>query len=149
LYIFSLPRNNKSWAKEFLLVFSGREGVREYQTASSRLSALYSSLPARWRVFVFSAVSLVVIATGLCMLVAIKASTLSLELYSLWCSILLGPFAAISILPNEPNGLIIGLVNLFALFAHPIWPNRITMLLTFFASVSWLFSGMAITFIEV
>lgn len=123
--------------------------MTEDKTTTLKLAAPHSSLPTRLRVFVLAAVFLVLAATGLCMLVAIKTFTFSSDLFSLWYSILAGPFSALWILPEEPNWVTIGLVNLLALFAHPIWPNRITMTLTFLAFASWLFWGMAVAFIEV
>jgi len=123
--------------------------MTEDKTKPSQLGFIHSSLPKRLRVFVLAAIFLVLATTGLCMLVAIKTFTFSSDLFSLWYSILAGPFSALWILPEEPNWVTIGLVNLLALFAHPIWPNRITMTLTFLAFASWLFWGMAVAFIEV
>ena len=120
--------------------------MTEDKTASSRLSALYSSLPTRLRVFVPAAVFLVLAATGLCLLVAMKTFTFSSDLFSLWYSVLAGPFSALWILPEQPNWVTIGVVNLVVMFAHPIWPNRITAKLTFLAFASWLFWGAAVSF---
>jgi len=61
---------------------------------------------------------------------------------------LAGPFSALWIIPEQPNWLTLALINLAALFAHPLWPNRVTATLTFLALASWLFWGMAVSFPE-
>lgn len=104
---------------------------------------LYASWPARLRVFALALTLLVLLATGLCILIALKTS-ISPALFSLWCSILAGPFSALWIFPENPN-VTFSVINLALLFAHPIWPNRITAALTFLAFASWLFWGMAIS----
>lgn len=104
---------------------------------------LYASLPARLRVLALALSLAVLSATGLCILVAVK-TFISPALLSLWCSILAGPFSALWIFPKNPN-LTFSFMNLALLFAHPIWPNRITAALTFLAFASWLLWGMAIS----
>jgi hypothetical protein len=104
---------------------------------------LYASLPARWRVLALALILLVLAATGLCILVAMK-TFISPALFSLWCSILAGPFSALWIFPENPK-VTFSVINLALLFAHPVWPNRLTATLTFLAFASWLFWGMAIS----
>jgi hypothetical protein len=103
----------------------------------------HASVSARWRLFAGALLLVVLSASGLCVLVAIK-TFISPALFSLWGSIVAGPFSALWIFPENPN-LTFSLINLTLLFAHPVWPNRITATLTCLAFASWLFWGMAIS----
>ena len=117
--------------------------LTENKIPPPKVVRFYASLPARLRVFALAVSLVVLMATGLCLLVAIK-TFISPALLSLWCSILAGPFSALWVFPTKPN-LTYSFVNLALLFAHPIWPNRITATLTFLAFASWLFWGLAIS----
>ena len=88
-------------------------------TMTPGLTARYASWPARLRVFVVALILLVLGATGLCVLVAMKTFTLSPALFALWYSILAGPFSAIWILPEQANWTTIGMVNLVAAVCSP------------------------------
>ena len=118
--------------------------MTENKIPPPKVMGLYASLPARLRVFALALILLVLSATGLCILVALKLFIVT-GLFSLWCSILAGPFSALWMFPTNPN-VTFSFINLALLFAHPIWPNRITATLTFLAFASWLFWGMAISF---
>jgi len=102
-----------------------------------------ASLPPRWRVFAVAVLLLMFSATGICILVAMK-TFISPALFWLWCSMVAGPFSAIWIFPENPN-VTYSLINLLLLFAHPVWPNRMTASLTCLAFASWLFWGVAIS----
>jgi hypothetical protein len=122
--------------------------MTENKTPPPKVMGLYASLPARLRVFALALILLVLSATGLCLLAALKTS-ISPALFSLWCSILAGPFSSLWIFPDSSDvifNVTYSVINLALLFAHPIWPNRITATLTFLAFASWLFWGMAISF---
>ena len=118
--------------------------MTENKTTPANVMGLYASFPKRLRVFALALILLVLSATGLCILVAMK-TLISPALFSLWCSILAGPFSALWIFPENPN-VSFSVINLALLFAHPIWPNRITATITFLAFASWLFWGMAVSF---
>ncbi len=120
--------------------------MTEEKNTTPRLAALYAAFPQRLRVFTLALALLVLSATALCILVAMKTRALHPELFSLWYSILAGPLSALWILPEQSNWLTVGFVNLVALFAHPLWPNRLTAAVSFLAFASWLFWGMAVSF---
>jgi hypothetical protein len=103
----------------------------------------HTSASTRWRLFAGALLLVVLSATGLCMLVAMK-TVISLDLFTLWGSIVAGPFSALWTFPENPN-VTFSLINLTLLFAHPIWPNRFTATLTCLAFASWLFWGMAVS----
>jgi hypothetical protein len=97
------------------------------------------------RVFPLGLLLLVLGATGLTMLVALKTLVFHPDLFVLWYSIMAEPFAALWVLPEQSGWLSIGVINLAASFAHPAWPNRVTAILTLLAFAGWLFWGMAIS----
>ena len=118
--------------------------MTENKNTPSKEMGVYASIPPRLRVFALALILLVLSATGLCILVALKTFVFS-ALISLWCYILAGPFSALWIFPENPN-VTFSFINFALLFAHPAWPNRITATLTILAFASWLFWGMAISF---
>jgi hypothetical protein len=118
--------------------------MTENKFQPSKVMGFYASLPVRLRVFTLALILLVLSATGLCIMAAMKTFIFH-ALFSLWYSILAGPFSALWIFPENPN-VTFSFINLTLLFAHPIWPNRITATLTFLAFASWLFWGMVISF---
>jgi len=120
--------------------------MTEEKSTKPESKVLLASLPARLRVFVPALILLVIAATGLCILVAVKMFVLSPALFTLWYSILAGPFSVLWIFPEQSTWSTIGAVNVALLFAHPIWPSRATMVLTSLAFASWLFWGMAVSF---
>ena len=66
------------------------------------------------------------------------------ELGKLWLLMLCGPFAGLTD-PSDPSQwTTIGAINLLFIFAHPIWPNRITAVITLLAFAPWLFWGFAV-----
>lgn len=114
------------------------------KTPPPTVTGFYAACPPRMRVFALALILLVLSATALCILAAVKTS-ISPALFYLWCSILAGPFSALWVFPENPS-VTFSLINLALLFAHPIWPNRITAALTFLAFASWLFWGMVVSF---
>jgi len=120
--------------------------MTEEKSTKPESKALLASLPARLRVFVPALFLLVFAASGLCILVAVKMFVFSPALFTLWYSILAGPFSALWIFPEQEAWSTIGAVNFALLFAHPIWPSRATVVLTYLAFASWLLWGMAVSF---
>jgi hypothetical protein len=113
-------------------------------TPPSSMNRFYTALPVRLQVFAPALTFVVLAATGLCILAGLQTLMFQ-ELFSLWCSILAGPFSALWFFPENPN-LTYSFSNLALLFAHPIWPNRFTAIVTGLAFAAWLFWGMAISF---
>ncbi len=120
--------------------------MTEEKSTKPDSKARFASLPARLKVFVPAVILLALAAAGLCMLVAVKTFVFSPALFTLWYSVVAGPFSALWILPEQSEWASMGAVNLTLLFAHPIWPSRATAILTILAFASWLFWGMAVSF---
>jgi hypothetical protein len=117
--------------------------MTEAKPESLQAPESHASVSTRWRLFAGALLLVMLSASGLCTLVAMK-TFISPELFWLWCSMVAGPFSAIWIFPENPN-VTFSLINLLLLFAHPVWPNRITASLTCLAFASWLLWGVAIS----
>ena len=114
------------------------------ETTERTRNKLVSSLPKRLHALVIGLAFLILAATAICVLIALKLMNFTPGLFHIWILTLLGPFAGLSIQSETAQWAIFGAINLLFIFAHPIWPNRITATITFLAFTSWLFWGFAI-----
>ena len=98
------------------------------------------------RIVAPGAAILVLAAVGLVVLVALRMRVVSVDLLGLGALILAGPFSAYWAAPQLDGGLTIAIGNAVMLLAHPVWPNRVTGVVTAVGFASWLFWGAAFTF---
>ena len=107
---------------------------------------LLSCIPRRLHVLLIGVVLLVLSSAALCVLAALKTMNFTPEWLSYWLLMLTGPFAGLIDPSDSSPWATIGAINLLFIFAHPIWPNRITAVVTLLAFASWLFWGLAVAF---
>lgn len=69
------------------------------------------------------------------------------ESFKLWLFVMSGPFAELVANSNPSSSAVIvhGVLTLFGMSLHPIWPNAWTALITFLASGWWFLIGFAFT----
>lgn len=106
----------------------------------------WKRLPRRLQVFVPALVVLLLAATGLTLLVALKTFVFSPALLVFWGSVLSGPFAGLWVLPQQAGWVWIGAVNLLLMFAHPVRPHLSSAITTLVGFALWFFCGMAVSF---
>lgn len=112
--------------------------------ATIQLTRRFSYLPARLQIISLAVALILLGATALTLLVVLKTLVFRLDLLSgFWSQVVAGPFAGIWVFPEQALPAL-AFINLAALFAHPIWPNRFTAAITLLATAIWMFFGMAI-----
>ncbi len=106
--------------------------------------SLVDRLPLRLRVFVPGNIFVVLAAAAMVVLAATQTLVFSIALLHFFGAILSGPFAGLQTAPPLPGTFVVGVVNLAALFAHPVWPNRGTAIVSGLGFGFWALAGMAI-----